>query len=77
MPSWTYLTTTARTTVTGGTWNDTVPNLAIRLDHGLGVTLHLPSREADAARLLNNLIEQAQTMLATIPDHHQQATDSN
>jgi hypothetical protein len=77
MPSWTYLTTTAHTTVTSGTWNDLVPNLALRLDHGLGVTLHLPSREEDAARLLNDLIDQAQIMLATIPNHHRHATKSN
>jgi hypothetical protein len=69
MSSWTLITATGRTTIMGSSWTDPVPNLTIRLDFGLGVRINLPSRENDAARLLTDLIEQADGLLATIPGH--------
>jgi hypothetical protein len=72
MSSWTLITATPRTTIEGGTWNDPIPNLTVRLDFGLGVRINLPSRENDAARLLTDLIEQADAMLTTIPGHQRQ-----
>jgi hypothetical protein len=68
MSIWTLATTGPHTTVTANCWTDPIPHLTIRIDHATEVTINLPAREETAARLLTELIEQAERLLASIPE---------
>ena len=60
--------------VTGSGWTEPFPKLGIFLGIENGVTINLPTRPEDAAALLNNLIDTADSILATIPGHHARTT---
>jgi hypothetical protein len=61
--------------VTGSDWTEPSPKLGIFLGIENGVTINLPTQPEDAAALLNNLIDTADNILATIPGHHARTTE--